>query len=161
MVHSVLCRNLGVWGEKQGCGLTHLHLRASSAPHAQLVSRCPGFSPLSSGLCMNQVLGLKNPPHSVCLNLCNPLDCLPLWKISFPLHSREMRQPSWELLLGFSLSPLIHHLSIHSSIHCLLAVHLCASISDVDGSAWGFSEHIPSHLCSASFTGTSTHLMDE
>lgn len=121
MVHSVVCRNLLVCDEKQDYRPTCLHLRESPVPHlwvlfhsAQLVSRCPGFFPPSSCLFMNRVLHSEIPPHFVYLNLCNSLGSLPSRKTSFLSHPREMRQPSWGLLLDFSPSPFIHHPPVFS-----------------------------------------------
>lgn len=70
-------------------------------------------------------------------------------------------QGRWDSLPeGFSRTSLPpHSFVIHLSIHYLLTVHLCASISDVDGSAWGFSGQRPSSLCLGPFIATGTHLM--
>lgn len=123
---TLLCRNLLVCDEKQDYRPTHLHLRASPAPHlwvlfhsAQLVSRCPRFFPPSSCLFMNRVLRSEIPPRFVYLNFCNPSGSLPSRKTSFPSHPREMRQPSWGLLPDFSPSPFIRHPPVYSlSLNC-------------------------------------------
>lgn len=70
-------------------------------------------------------------------------------------------QGRWDSLSeGFSWTSLPpHSFTTHPPIHCLFTVHLRASISDVDGSAWGFSGQRPSSLRLAPFTATGTHLM--
>ena len=160
---TLLCRNLLVCDEKQDYRPTHLHLRASPAPHCEFSFILPSWSPdaLDSFLHLRASLWTGSCAQKSLPTLSTWISAIFLAAFLLGRPHSPPTQGRWDSLPeGFSRTSLPpHSFVIHPSIHYLLTVHLRASILDIDGSAWGISGQWPSSLCLGPFIATGTHVM--
>lgn len=159
MVHSMHCRKLSMWDEKQGYRPPSPN--PAPMPNFSLLTPCWSPDALGSVLHLHASAWTRTrlgTPASLCLP--GPLTffgpCLPSGELSSPNPPRNMRWPSG----GFSWTSLpIHSLTnsfIHSSLNCpLMCWHL------IDDGSWGVWAQSSPAPCSAFCTGTGTHLMDK